>query len=385
MYDFAILRVVVLGSALGLEMDTHNCTSDGAVGEDLASSEQWCICNNCMDRAEKAVNKPVNRSPTSSDQVAQRPISRLTEDLTRKRNQMADSVYRKKCRSYQKDLDFAKNQIKVTTVNSIIDHFSLLKAAETIEHEKSGKNSIKKMSLHPTQIPTISFRKSEDNETERAKKSQNPNRTTRKPVALKRSVTFALGDLPSRSNAEKTVFGGERAQFSGNSKGDIKEIFTDGSRPYTETYTTNKRPERQTTEAKARTASEDEAEYFQRRINEIFSTSSLKEPQERQITPRPQTCTTMAPNTASLRTRNFLQNTVSKYKWVFIPGIANQHPKRHHLTKQMEREKVKIRKSELAAIHADLRRKETCIKRLLRRSTVIRAEMSHVTTGRPPV
>lgn len=340
-----------------------------------------------MDRAEKAVNKPVNRIPTSSDQVTQRPISRLTEDLTRKRNQMADSVYRKKCRSYQKDLDFANNQIKVTTVNSMIDHFSLLKAAETIENEKSPKNSIKEMSLHPTQIPTISFRKGGDQETERAKQSRNPNRNTRKPVALRRSVTFALGDFPSRSNAQKTVSEGKRINISGsarNSKDHSKKNPNSGTQD-TETYITNRGLEGQANEGKGKTAAEEEAEYFQRRINEIFSASTLKEGQERQISPRPQSSMQMAPNAASLRTRNFLQNTVSKYRWVFIPGIANTHPNKHHLTKQMEREKVKIRKSELAAIHADLRRKETSIKRLLRRSTVIRAEMSHVTTGRPPV
>lgn len=301
---------------------------------------------------------------------------------------MADSVYRKKCRSYQKDLDFANSQIKVTTVNSIIDHFSLLKAAETIENEKSSKNSIKDMSLHPTQIPTISFRKGGHQETERVKMSVNPNSNTRKPIALTRSVTFALGDLPSRSNAQKTVPKGKRIKISGSArkfKDQSKEGSTDGNRSDKDGYITDRWLEGQTNEAKGKSAAEEEAEYFQKRINEIFSASTLKKSQERQLSPRPQSCMQMAPNTASLRTRDFLQNTVSKYRWVFIPGIANTHPNKRDLTKQMEREKVKIRKSELAAIHADLRRKETSIKRLLRRSTVIRAEMSHVTTGRPPV
>lgn len=270
----------------------------------------------------------------------------------------------------------------------MIDHFSLLKAAETIENEKSSKNSIKDMSLHPTQIPTISFRKGGHQETERVKMSVNPNSNMRKPIALTRSVTFALGDLPSRSNAQKTVPKGKRIKISGsarNFKDQSKEGPTDGNRSNKDTYITNRWLEGQTNEAKGKSAAEEEAEYFQKRINEIFSASTLKEGQERQLSPRPQSCMQMAPNMASLRTRDFLQNTVSKYRWVFIPGIANTHPNKRHLTKQMEREKVKIRKSELAAIHADLRRKETSIKRLLRRSTVIRAEMSHVTTGRPPV
>lgn len=44
-----------------MDMDVYNCMSEGVVVEDLVSSEQWCICNSCMDRVEKVVNKLVNR------------------------------------------------------------------------------------------------------------------------------------------------------------------------------------------------------------------------------------------------------------------------------------------------------------------------------------
>ena len=43
-------------------MDTHHgCTAEDGSDEDMVRNKQWCICNNCMHRAEKAVNSPVTR------------------------------------------------------------------------------------------------------------------------------------------------------------------------------------------------------------------------------------------------------------------------------------------------------------------------------------
>lgn len=341
--------------------------------------------------------------------------------MTRKRNQVAEGVYKQRCRSYKKDLDSANNQIKATTVDSIIDRYSLLKEAESIENEKQCQRS-----LNAKQIPTTSLRKSEEYETGKQKKSANT-KTTRKPV-LKRSATFVLGDLPIRSNTEVpetkskgnpkfsisrsrtslfddkeekkqdvkiTSFPGLHllsvVRLSGSapqSKEQSKENNIGGSNrdavsnPITQWLT--KQRQREAMEV-SKSASEVEAEYFHRRIDRLFSPTKMEENGEKQLDPRPQSCVPVAPNTASLRTRHFLQNTVSKYRWVLIPGDSNLDQSEKQLTKQREREKVKVRQSELASIQADLRRKETSIRRLLRRSTSIREEMSHVTTGRPPV
>lgn len=62
MYMILLYREKLLQEKnLGLDMDVYNCMSEGVVVEDLVSSEQWCICNSCMDRVEKVVNKLVNR------------------------------------------------------------------------------------------------------------------------------------------------------------------------------------------------------------------------------------------------------------------------------------------------------------------------------------
>lgn len=341
--------------------------------------------------------------------------------MTRKRNQVAEGVYKQRCRSYKKDLDSANNQIKATTVDSIIDRYSLLKEAESIEIEKQCQRT-----LNAKQIPTISLRKSEKYETGKQKKPPNT-KTTKKPV-VKRSATFVLGDLPIRSNTEVpetkskgnpkfsisrsrtslfddkeekkqdvkiTSFPGLHllsvVRLSGSapqSKDQSKENNIGGSNkdavssPITQWLT--KQRQREAMEV-SKSASEVEAEYFHRRIDRLFSPTKMEENGEKQLDPRPQSCVPVAPNTASLRTRDFLQNTVSKYRWVLIPGDSNLDQSEKQLTKQREREKVKVRQSELASIQADLRRKETSIRRLLRRSTSIREEMSHVTTGRPPV
>lgn len=42
-------------------MDPPNCCTAESGPADDVSSEQWCICFNCMYRAEQNVNAPVSR------------------------------------------------------------------------------------------------------------------------------------------------------------------------------------------------------------------------------------------------------------------------------------------------------------------------------------
>lgn len=364
-------------------------------------------------------------------EIGERPFGRLTEDITRKRNQVAQGIYRQRCRSYKKDLDHAKNQIKAKTVDNILNHYSLLKEAETIENEKLDKN--KKSDEHflkRPEIPTISLRKSQDNDEDQMKSLRGAKTKTR----LKRSATFVLGDLPSQSNIRKTSISKGQQKFAvtrsrttlfkemdevsekskpkvkttsiagfrahivprlyksapnpTSSKDRGKENSTDSPRhrPQTERSSTTNTSKGEDCEKSSvsKSTSDIEAEYFLKRINKLFKVSGPDGGDEEQTEPRPQSCIPCPQSKASSRTRSFLQNTVSKYKWVFIPGVTYYDLDKQCLSKQREREKVKVRQSELATIQADLHRKETSIRRLVRRSTNIREEMSHVTTGRPP-
>ncbi|XP_062602807.1 uncharacterized protein LOC134264534 [Saccostrea cucullata] len=419
-------------------MESSNCcTAEDGINENLVRSEQWCICFNCMHKAEKTVNAPVGRIPEAKE-IGERPFGRLTEELTRKRNQVAQGICRQRCRSYKKDLDFAKSKIRANTVDNLLNNYSLLKEAETIENEKLDKNIQEvsnKNSLRRSGIPTVSLRKSVEFEKDTTNKLSH-DKATNKP-RLKRSATFVLEDLPSQSNSNKRTNSKERKTFrvsrskinlfeekdeeSEKKKQEVKPKSPAGSprhviprllgsapnldpfknksletnsrnQPQTErsstsikTSKTNKQTDSEETRVN-KSASEAEAEYFLKRINRLFTASEADKEVDtsKQMEPRPQSCLLPPQSVASSRTRSFLQNTVSKYKWVFIPGVTYYDLDKQLLSKQREREKVKVRQFELDTIEADLRRKETNIRRLVRRSTNIREEMSQVTTGRPP-
>ncbi|XP_061193008.1 uncharacterized protein LOC133201232 [Saccostrea echinata] len=417
-------------------MESPNCcTAEDGISGNSVSSEQWCICFNCMHKAEKTVNAPVGRIPEAME-IGERPFGRLTEELTRKRNKVAQGICRQRCRSYKKDLDFAKNKIKANTVDNILNHYSLLKEAETIENEKLDKNTQEvsnRNSLKRPDIPTVSLRKSEEFAKDTTKKS--PRNRTKNTLRLKRSATFVLEDLPSQSNINKCNSSKEQKAFkvtrsrinlleekseesdkktqgvkptssssprrhvmprlhgsapNPNPSGKESEESNEQYQPQTERSSTRMQNSKTNKQADCedksvnKSVSEVEAEYFLKRINRLFTASETDKEVEKQMGHRPQTCLLPPQSLASSRTRSFLQNTVSKYKWVFIPGVTYYDLDKQLLSKQREREKVKVRQFELDTIQADLRRKETNIRRLVRRSTSIREEMSHVTTGRPP-